>query len=457
MQTTIEETAKHTVRLSVEVPPEEFAHDLDRAYRKLAGEVKVPGFRKGHVPRQILDARLGRDVVLEEFVHDSLPRYYAQAVRDNQLAPIGEPEIDLDELTEGQPLKFTATVEVRPRLSLERDQYVGLKADAPDPEPTERELDEYVDHLRERFAELDVVSRPARPGDYVLADVRATVHGEEVPEATRIGYLAEVGSEELVPELDKELEGKRKGDIIKFNATLPERFGPDLAGTEVTFQALVKEVKSKKLPAADDEFAKTASEFDSIQELREDLRTKVGTIKEAESRALVRDLVLRKLIDSVDVELPERLVDEETEQRVESARQRIEGQGGTLEEALEQQGWDELRFRSDARSHAIRALKADLALEAVARAEGLQVTKEDLDKELQELARGSGREVKEVRRIVERSGQVTSLAGDIIRSKALDFLVESAEVTSMGRPQASPEPIGEPNAEPTQTQGEHDE
>jgi trigger factor len=451
MQSTFEETAKHTVRLAVEVPPEEFAPDLDRAYRKVAGEVKVPGFRKGKVPRQIIDARVGRDVVMDEFVHDSLPSYYARALREHELAPIGDPEIDLDEVREDQPLKFTATVEIRPRLELQPEQYRGIAVTRPDTEASQADLDEYVDRLRDRFAELEVVSRPARPGDYVLADVRASRHGQEVPEATRLGFLSEVGAGELVTELDKELEGKRKGDIVKFNATLPEAFG-EVAGTEVTFQALVKEVKSKKLPAADDEFAKTASEFDTLAELREDLRTKIGQLKEAEGQALIRDQVLRAVVDQVDVDLPDRLVDEETEARVQRARTRAEQAGTTLEEALAGQGWDELRFRSDARAHATRAIKADLVLEAVARGEGLTVSDEDLGREVAALAQASGRDVREVARLIERSGQVTSLAGDIIRSKALDVLVEAAEVTSGGSPDPST-----PSPEPSQDQGDQDE
>src|SRR2546421_3610252 len=288
MQITVEETDKHVVRLTVEVPPEEFERDLDRAYRKVAGQVKIPGFRKGKVPKKIIDARVGREHVLEEFIKDSVPAYYVRALQEQELAHIADPEIDLDRLEDGHPLRFTATVEVRPRLTLAAEQYRGLQVEAPSTEPRELEIDEYVDHLRERFAELEVVSRPAQKGDYVLADVRASVHGQEVPEASRIGFLTEVGSEEVVPELDRELEGKRKGDILKFNAVLPEKFGPDLAGQEVSFQVLVKEVKAKKLPAADDEFAKTASEFDTLAELREDVRTKLRSLKEAESRAAVR-------------------------------------------------------------------------------------------------------------------------------------------------------------------------
>ena len=430
MQSTVEATDKHVVRLSVQVEPDEFARDLDRTYRKVAGQVKIPGFRKGKVPRQVIDARIGRDHVLEEFVKDAVPEYYYRAVRDNDLAPIAEPEIDLDKLEDGKPLRFTATVEVRPRLHLEPEQYRGVHVDAPPIEPTEREIDEFIDHLRERFAELDVVERPARKGDYVLADVRAYVNDRDIPEATRPGFLSEVGSGELVPELDRELEGKRKGDILKFNAVLPEKFGPELAGQEVSFQILVKEVKAKKLPAADDEFAKTASEFDTLAELREDVRTKLRAVKEAESRAAVRDMVLSRVLESVDVDLPERLVDEETERRVRNAQERAERAGITLQDALASQGWDELRFRSDARGHAVRALKADLVLEAVARQEQLEVTQEDLQREFRAFAEASGRDVREVRRILERSGQVRSLAGDIIRTKALDLLVESADVAS---------------------------
>jgi len=441
MQTTVEETDQHVVRLSVQVEPEEFARDLDRTYRKLAGQAKIPGFRKGKVPKQVIDARIGREHVLHEFVRDAVPAYDYRAVRGNDLAPVAEPEIDVGEVEAGQPFTFTATVEVRPRLQLTPEQYRGVHVDAPPVEPTEREVDDFIDRLRERFAELEVVERPARKGDYVLADVRAYVNDREIPQASRQGFLSEVGSEDLVPELDRELEGNRKGDILKLNAVLPEKLGPEVAGQEVTFQVLVKEVKAKRLPAADDEFAKTASEFDSIEALREDVRTKLRALKETESRAAVRDLVLARVLDSVDVDLPERLVDEETAHRVANAEERATRAGTTLQDALAAQGWDELRFRSDARSHAVRALKGDLVLEAVAKQEGLEVTEEDLQGEIRSLAEASGKDVRDVRRILERSGQVRSLAGDIIRTKALDLLVESADVASEEALGASKTPL----------------
>lgn len=450
METAVEETAKHTVKLTIEVPPEEFGRELEGAYRTVAQHVKIPGFRRGKAPRQIIDARVGRAHVMEEFVRSALPTYYLQAIRENDLAPIGDPDIELDQLDDGKALRFTATVEVRPRLHLAPEQYKGVRVEEPSVEPAEREVEEYVDSLRERFAELDVVSRPARKGDYVLADVRAYQHDTEIPEATRAGYLYEVGSEELVPELDRELEGKRRGEILRFNAKLSETFA-ELAGQETTFQVLVREVKAKRLPAADDEFAKTASEFDTMEELRQDVRSKLVTLKEEQAKAELREQVLWKVVDAVDVELPERLVDEETQRRVEGVRERAEAAGTDLAAVLATRGWDELRFRSDARAHAVRALKADLVLEAVARQEGITVSREDLDREVEALAESSGRDPREVWRIVERSGQVRTLAGDIIRSKALDLLVESAEPTSEAAPDARSSP------EAFETQGERDE
>jgi trigger factor len=431
MQTTVEETDKHTVRLTVEVDPERFGKDLDRAYRKVAQEVRIPGFRKGKVPRRIIDAQIGREAVLGEFLEDSVPTYYREALRENELAPIAEPDIDLQQVEEGKPFVFSVVVEVRPRLQLEDDDYKGLEVERPSVEVTDAEVDDLLGSLRERFAELETVQRPAARGDYVVIDRRATVHDQEVPEATRPDFLYEVGAGEFTGALDEQLEGKRAGEILKFNAELDQRFG-ERAGQEVSFQVLLKEVKGKNLPAADDAFAKTASEFDTLEELRQALREQIGKNKERSADAEVRDRVLKTLVDATQVDLPEALVDEETEHRVQHARERAEQLGISLEQLLGLQGTDELRFRADAREHAIRAIVADLVLEGVARKEDLQVTAEELGQEIGQLAQALGREPKEVAKSLDRSGQVVALAGDIIRSKALDVLVEHANVTPEG-------------------------
>lgn len=427
MQTTVEETDKHKVKLTIEVSPEEFGKDLDRAYRKVAQQVRIPGFRKGKVPRQIIDAQIGREAVLGEFLEDSVPGYYRDAMRENDLAPITEPDIDVEQLEEGKALVFTATVEVRPRLKLEASEYQGVEITRPASEATDEDVRRLLDSLRERFAELEPIGRPARAGDYVSIDLHSTVHGEEIPEATRTDYLYEVGSGEFGEKLDAELEGKRAGEILKLNDVLPERFG-ERGGQEVSFSVLVKEVKGKRLPEADDEFAKTASEFDTLEELKANLRVQIGQNKERAADGEVRDRVLQSLIDRVEVDLPETLIDDEVEHRVSHARERAEQIGMTLDHVLSSQGVDELQFRADARAHAIRAIKADLVLESVARTEGLEVSAEELGREISGLAAALGRDVKEVAKSLDRSGQVVALAGDIIRSKALDVLVEHAKV-----------------------------
>jgi trigger factor len=436
MHTALEEVSRHRVKVSVEVPPAEAAPILDTAYRHVGGSVRVPGFRKGKAPRKVIDTQVGRGEVMKEFLQHALEEFYPAALREHDLAPIGEPEFDDIDISdvEAKGFSFTAVVDVRPRLRLDESRYKGLRIERPVPKVSDAEVDEQMDRLRDRFAELDVVAHPARRGDYVVADVRGMVHDQEVPEVTGQDILYEVGSQALVPELDQEVEGKRKGDILKFNATLPEGAG-ERGGQEVTFQVLVKEVKAKRLPALDDEFARTSSEFDTLEELREDVRAKYGQLKEAAADAAIRDRALDALVEAVDVELPEKLVDRETESRLESARARAERQGASLEQALAASGLDELTFRADARSHAERAIRADLALEGVARAEDIQVTREDLDRAVKALAEQVGRSPKQVRESLESTGQITSLAGDIIRDRALDLVIEHAEVTERPGPE----------------------
>jgi trigger factor len=429
MESTLQELPDHKVKISVDVPAPDVGPVMELAYRHLAEQVNVPGFRKGKVPRKVVDTQVGRDAVLREFLEHALPTFYLRAVREHELAPIDDPEfadLQADDV-EKQGLRFTATVGIRPRLTFTEADYKGISIERPKLEVSDREVDEQLDRLRDRFAELEVVGHPARRGDYVVADLRTYIHEEEIPEVSGQDVLYEVGSEGLVPELDKELEGSRRGDILKLNAKLPERFG-ERAGQEVTIQALVKEVKSKRLPDLNDDFARTASELDTLEELREDVRKRLGVLNEARSDAALRDEALRALSEKVNVELPDRLVDRETESRVRSAAQRAEQQGTTLEAVLAASGVEELQFRSDARAHALRAIRADLALEAVARAEGLQVTEQDLDNVVQALAKEMGAGAKEIRKHLESSGQINSLAGDIIRDKALDLVVQHAEV-----------------------------
>ena len=428
MQTTVERTDTHVVKLTIEVPTDEFGKDLERTYRSIANQVKIPGFRKGKVPRPIIDAQVGREAVLDEFVHATVPAYFRKAVGDEDLAPIGDPEIDLEQLEEGKPFIFSATVEVRPRLELTEADYSGVKVERPSTEVDEAEVDEWVERLRQRFAELEPVERPVQEGDFVTANVTVKRRGEVVEAATREDYLYAVGSGEFGAALDAQLLGTKPGAILEVSDTLPERFGEELTAESVTITALVKDVKGVKLPEANDEFAKTASEFDTMAQLRDDLGQRLHELKEREADGAIRDLALQAMIDTVDVELPDSLIDDETRHRLVHAEERAQRVGMSLDQMLELQGWDRDRLAEDSREHAIRAIKGDLVLEGVARAADLQVTAEEIGREISALAQAYGRDAKGVAKSLERSDQVVTLAGDIIRSKALDLLVERADI-----------------------------
>jgi trigger factor len=428
MQTTVETTQPHTVKLTIEVPEDEFGKDLDRTYRAIANQIKIPGFRKGKVPKQIIDTQIGQDAIFEEFVNSSVPAYFRRAVADEDLAPITDPDIDVQQLEPGKPFVFSATVEVRPRLSFEGSDYTGIKVTKPSVEVTEQEIDDWIERLRERFSELEPVGRPVQEGDFVTVDLTVTKGGEKVEQASREDYLYFVGSGEVGEKLDVELVGAKPGAILKVSDALPERFGEELGGAAVEITVLVKDVKARRLPEVDDDFAKTASEFDTIQQLRDDLRERLTEVKEREATAALRDLALEAMIDKVDVDLPQSLIDEETDHRIHHARDRAERMGVGLEKMLELQGWDEARLREDSREHAIRAIKSDLVLEGIARNESLEVTAEEIGAEIAVLAQAYGREPKSVAKDLERSGQVVTLAGDIIRTKALDLLVERADI-----------------------------
>jgi trigger factor len=401
---------------------------MDATYRSIANQVKIPGFRKGKVPKQIIDAQIGREVVRDEFLEHAVPQYYRQAVSEQDLAPIADPEIDLEGFTDDAPLVFTATVEVRPRLELAEADYTGLKVTKPAATVTEADVDEWIDRLRERFAELEPADRPVIEGDFVTIDVKAMSGGEEIDGLTRTDYLYFVGSGEFGADLDAQLAGTKPGDILKASEEMGPGAGEGLAGNTADLTVLVKDVKARRLPEADDDFAKTASEFDTLEQLREDLRARLGETKEREATAALRDRVLDAMVDSIEVDIPDTLIDDETEHRVTHAAERAERAGLTLDDLLEAQGWDEARLREDSRDHAVRAIKADLALEGVARAEKIEVTADELGAEITSLAAAYGRDSKELAKQLERTGQIVTLAGDIIRGKALDLLVERAEI-----------------------------
>ncbi|HMC81006.1 MAG TPA: trigger factor, partial [Acidimicrobiia bacterium] len=342
MKTTVERESPTKVRLLVEVESSEIDKLTSDTVRKLSQEFKVPGFRKGKVPRQVLESRMGKDAIRQRMLEESLPRLYTDAAKEESLRPVATPDIEVTDF-EGDTLTFTATVEVRPEIHL--PNYKEMELERPSAKATREEIDDRLDVLRKRFATLDPVARNAEPGDHLLIDVKTTIHDQKIDEASANDFMYELGSATLAPELDKELTGTRAGDIIKFNTTLPERLSKDYGGKEVTMTVIVKEVNAKRLPEIDDDFAKTASEFDTIEELEGEIRDRIEEYKGVQADREIRNRLLDELIDLAAVPVPDSLVQAEADARMEALLREVGQHGMSLPDYLEvlKMNEDELR------------------------------------------------------------------------------------------------------------------
>jgi trigger factor len=426
VRSTVEPVEPTKLRINIVVEPDELGPAIDRTARRLANEVRVPGFRKGKVPRRVIEARIGRDALVAEAIeHEAVPEFYARAIEEHGVRPLSRGKVDPPSWEEGSPLEFSATVEVRPELDL--PAYRGVAVERPAIEVSDEMVGAQLDRLRERVAQLEVIGRPLASGDYAQIDLRATRHTVEVPELSRSDFLYEVGSGSLVEELDKELEGSRKGDILRFTVTVPESAGEGLAGQSITFQVLVKEAKTKVLPKLDDEFAQEASEFDTLEELRADLRERLEKAAEQQVASELETRVLEAYLERVEVPLPESLVRDELEYRATRFVQQLALMQGNLDQYLEATGMTREQLEADLRAQSERAVTAQLVLEAVAAAEGMEASAAEVQAEIDRQAQRVGRDPEEIAKAL--GGRESAvIRGDILRSKALAFLVEHAEV-----------------------------
>jgi trigger factor len=425
--TTVEELEDNKVRLHVAIPADDFEHAIDAAFRKLAREVKMPGFRPGKAPRRLLEARLGTEIAREQALRDSLPDFYAEAVEAEDIDVIAAPEIDITAGEEEGDVEFDAVVEVRPQVTVEGHD--TLTIEIPSPAVTDEAVDAQVDGLRDRFADLDDSPAPLTDGNYAEIDIKGYIHDESIEGLTATDYLYEIGSGTVVPKLDDELRGKRPGDILKFNDTLPDRFG-ERAGQEVSFQVLVKEAKRKVLPELDDAWVSEVSEFDTVDALRADARKRLEVYALLQAQLLVRDKVLTAASELVDGDVPETLVNQEMERRLHDLAHRLDEQmpGITIPQYLAASGQDQQEFVDGVREGAMNAVRADLALRAVATQEGIEVSDDEVDAEITRLAERLGEKPAKVRKDLERRGVTQAVRSDLERGKALTFLIEHATV-----------------------------
>jgi len=416
VKSTFETLDDNKVKLSVEVDESEVDKAVDAAFRKLAREVRIPGFRPGKAPRRLLEARLGSETARQEAIREALPDYYEKALRENDVEPIAPPEIEITAGRDAGPVSFDAVVEVMPQIRVAG--YEGLRVALPNLTVTDDEVDAQIDRVRDQFGELNVVSRQARAGDHVSMDRKVYRHDEVLLSAD--DELYEVGKGTIVAELDDELRGAKAGDILKFNAAVPGE-------GDVTFQILVKEVREKVLPELTDEWASEASEFETVADLRENLRAQADAVKRLEAALAVRDRVVEALVELVDDEMPPALIGSETERRIEMLSHRLSHQGVDLDVFLSATGQTREDLLGHIQAEATAAVKADLGLRYVAEVEGIEVTDDDVDAEMVTLAERQKVTPEAIRRRLESEDRLSEVRSGIRKSKALEWLTAHTE------------------------------
>ncbi|ABL82980.1 MULTISPECIES: trigger factor [unclassified Nocardioides] len=423
MKSAVETLSPTRAKLTVEVPFEELKPSLDAAYKQIAKQINVPGFRRGKVPPAIIDRQVGRGAVLDQAINDVVPQKYVEALQANSLQPLAQPEIEVTKFEDNQALEFTAEVDIRPEIAL--PDYDGVEAQVDDIELSDADVEEQVEALRERFATLIDVERPAAEGDFVVMDLVATRDGEPIEGAEVSGMSYRVGRGGMLDGLDEALVGMSAGDEKTFQSEL---VGGDMVGEAVDVAVTVSQVQEQELPELDDEFAQMASEFDTVEELTADVRERLGRGRRLEQAAAARDAVLEQLLDRVEVPLPEVVVTDELNARRQNVEQQLAYAGITMEKYLEDEGQTMEEFEADLERRVRDAVAAQFLLDEVAKKEEFGIDQAELSEHLVRRAQQSGQDPQEFANHMFEHNHIPELVQEILRGKALARIVEAAVV-----------------------------
>ncbi|MDM4141893.1 MULTISPECIES: trigger factor [Mycobacterium] len=424
MKSTVEQLSPTRVRINVEVPFSELEPDFQRAYKELARQVRLPGFRPGKAPAKLLEARFGREAMLDQVVSEALPARYGQAVAESEVHPLGQPEIEVTKKEYGEELAFTAEVDVRPKLTLPDPGELKVSVDPI--EVSDDDVDAELQSLRARFGTLTGVDRPIADGDFVSIDLSATIDGEEVPGAAAQGLSHEVGSGRLIAGLDEALVGLSVDESKEFTAQLATG---EHAGKDAQVTVTVKSIKERELPEADDEFAQLASEFDTIEELKANLRDQVGRTKRAQQAENIREAALDALLEQVEVPLPEAIVKAQVDSALHNALHSLDHDESKLEEVLAQQGKSREEFETETRTAAETDVKRQLLLDALADELDVQVGQDDLTERLVATSRQYGIEPQQLLAYLQENNQLPAMFADVRRALAIAEVIRAATVT----------------------------
>jgi trigger factor len=424
VKSAVETLGPTRAKLTVEVPFEELKPSLDKAYKAIAQQINVPGFRRGKVPPMVIDRQVGRGAVLEQAINEVVPQKYVEALQTHDLQPVAQPEVEVTRIDDNEAIEFTAEVDVRPEFTV--PDWHGLNAEVEDLAVTDDDVDVQVEALRERFGTLTDVERPAADGDFVTIDLVATQNGEPVDGAEVSGMSYRVGRGGMLEGLDDALAGMSAGEDKVFGSQL---VGGDLVGADVEVQVKVSQVQEQELPELDDDFAQEASEFDTADELAADIRARLGNGKRLEQAAAARDAVLEKLLEQVDVPLPESMVADELTERRQNLEQQLAYAGMTLDAYLEDEGQTQEEFEADLERRVRDAVAAQFVLDKIANELEVGVDQQELTEHMVRRAQQSGQDAQEFANHMFEHNHIPELVAEIRRGKALAEIVESATVT----------------------------
>jgi trigger factor len=432
MQVGTERIDKKQIELTIEVDEKKFEEGLQHAYKKVVKQINIPGFRKGKVPRKIIEQKFGIEILFEDAVDYVLPRAYAEALDtlDPDIEPVGKPEIDIVQLEADKPFIFKAKVEIKPEVEL--GEYKGLELEKIDTAISEEDVNQELENLRQRHAEMEVMGEgtAVENGDLVVIDFTGKKDGVPFEGGTAEDYTLEIGSGSFIPGFEEQIIGMTLGEEKTINVKFPEQYhSQELAGQPATFDVKVNEIKRKRLAELDDEFAKDVSEFETLQELKQDVENKLKSRKEEFADSQLKQAVIEKAAENADVDVPQAMVDTQIDNILQNFDYRLRMQGLSLENYLQYTNDTIENLREKYQEDAKKTVKEQLVLEAIAKKEGLEVQEADLEEEFKRLAETYKREPQEIKEQLEKQGQIEAMKHSIIIDKTIQFLIDNAKIS----------------------------
>lgn len=428
MKVNLEKIENNVVALEIEVDQEKFSEAVEKAFRKLAPKVNIPGFRKGKAPRAMVERKLSKEYIWEEAVDFIVPEAYFEAIKETNIEPINRPSVDVVQMEDGKPFIFKATVEVRPEVKL--GDYIGLEAEKSSVEISDEDVQNELKKLQERHAQLvPVEDGAAELQDLTVIDFEGFVDGVAFPGGKGTDYSLELGSGSFIPGFEEQLVGVKTGEEKEVKVVFPENYhAAELAGKDAVFKVAVKGIKRKELAALDDEFAKDVSELETLEELKADIRNKLE--KEAERKAEhdLKDGLVDKAVAGSEVTVPGTMIEQRIDSMMENMNQRLGMQGLSVEDYLKYSGTTVEEFRNNYRERAEKEVRVDLVLEAIAKAENIEVSDEDIESRVQEMAGQYKQDPAVFRQWMENGGNLEPLKKSIVIDKTVDFIVERAKL-----------------------------